>query len=116
MRRDEVGHIISIPNSISLGPYNGRIIYPGQSARCFICQGPDHQARECPTIRCWKCGELDHQARECPTVKCWKCGELGHKAKICQNESECSLCGAKGQEQEATVTSLVRGQPPQTEQ
>uniref|UniRef100_A0A3P9D2W9 CCHC-type domain-containing protein n=1 Tax=Maylandia zebra TaxID=106582 RepID=A0A3P9D2W9_9CICH len=78
MRRDEAGHIISIPNSISLGPYNGRIIYPGQSVRCFICQGPDHQARECPT------------------VKCWKCGELGHKAKICQNESECSLCGAKG--------------------
>uniref|UniRef100_A0A3Q2V1F5 CCHC-type domain-containing protein n=1 Tax=Haplochromis burtoni TaxID=8153 RepID=A0A3Q2V1F5_HAPBU len=78
VRMHEVGHIISIPNSISLGPYNGRIIYPGQSARCFICQGPDHQARECPTIRCWKCGEL------------------GHKANICQNESECSLCGAKG--------------------
>uniref|UniRef100_A0A3P8RCR4 CCHC-type domain-containing protein n=1 Tax=Astatotilapia calliptera TaxID=8154 RepID=A0A3P8RCR4_ASTCA len=78
MRRDEAGHIISIPNSISLGPYNGRIFYPGQSVKCFICQGPDHQARECPTI------------------KCWKCGELGHKAKICQNESECSLCGAKG--------------------
>ncbi|CAI5681862.1 uncharacterized protein LOC112843455 [Oreochromis niloticus] len=78
MRRDEAGHIISIPNSISLGPYNGRIIYPGQTVRCFICQDPDHQARECSTI------------------KCWKCGELGHKAKICLNESECSLCGAKG--------------------
>lgn len=38
----------------------------------------------------------DHQARDCPTIKCWKCGDLGHKAKDCHNESECSLCGAKG--------------------
>lgn len=56
-----------------MGPYNGRIIYPGQ-----ICQ------------------DLDHQARECPTIKCWKCGDLGHKAKDCHNESECFLCGVKG--------------------
>lgn len=78
MRRDEAGHIVSIPNSISLGPFNGRIIYPGQANRCFVCQA------------------LDHQVRDCPTCKCWKCGELGHKAKECQNDSECSLCGLKG--------------------
>ncbi|KAL4007536.1 hypothetical protein ACER0C_001388 [Sarotherodon galilaeus] len=105
MRRDESGHIVSIPNSISLGPFNGRIIYPGQANRCFICQALDHQARDCPTFKCWKCGELvrcficqdlDHQARECPTIKCWKCGDLGHKAKDCHNESECFLCGVKG--------------------
>uniref|UniRef100_A0AAZ1XGG0 CCHC-type domain-containing protein n=1 Tax=Oreochromis aureus TaxID=47969 RepID=A0AAZ1XGG0_OREAU len=78
LRRDEDGHFIHIPNSISLGPYNGRVIYPGQAARCFICQASDHQVKECPTI------------------KCWKCGNLGHKAKECQNESECSLCGQIG--------------------
>lgn len=78
LRRDKDGHFIHIPNSISLGPYNGRVIYPGQTARCFICQASDHQVKECPTI------------------KCWKCGNLGHKAKICQNESECSLCGQIG--------------------
>ncbi|CAI5681860.1 unnamed protein product [Oreochromis niloticus] len=78
MRRDESGHIVSIPNSISLGPFNGRIIYPGQANRCFICQA------------------LDHQARDCTTFKCWKCGELGHRAKECQKDSECSLCGLKG--------------------
>lgn len=33
LRRDEDGHLIQIPNSISLGPYNGRVIYPGQAAR-----------------------------------------------------------------------------------
>uniref|UniRef100_A0A669C6S9 CCHC-type domain-containing protein n=1 Tax=Oreochromis niloticus TaxID=8128 RepID=A0A669C6S9_ORENI len=117
MRRDESGHIVSIPNSISLGPFNGRIIYPGQANRCFICQALDHQARDCPTFKCWKCGELghkakecqndsanrcficqalDHQARDCTTFKCWKCGELGHRAKECQKDSECSLCGLKG--------------------
>lgn len=28
LRRDEDGHFIHIPNSISLGLYNGRVIYP----------------------------------------------------------------------------------------
>ncbi|KAK7926222.1 hypothetical protein WMY93_008532 [Mugilogobius chulae] len=41
--KDSNGHYVTIPNSISLGPYNGRIIYPGQIASCFICQSPDHQ-------------------------------------------------------------------------
>lgn len=78
LKKDSSGHYVQIPNSISLGPYNGRIIYPGQIPRCFICQ------------------EIDHQVRECPTIKCWKCGDLGHRAKNCQNQSECSLCGVKG--------------------
>uniref|UniRef100_A0A8D0CW31 CCHC-type domain-containing protein n=1 Tax=Sander lucioperca TaxID=283035 RepID=A0A8D0CW31_SANLU len=67
-----------IPNSISLGPYNGRIIYTGQITKCFICEA------------------TDHQVKDCPTVKCWRCGSLGHKANSCRSESECSLCGEKG--------------------
>ncbi|KAK7907123.1 hypothetical protein WMY93_015735 [Mugilogobius chulae] len=43
INKDSNGHYVTIPNSISLGPYNGRIIYPGQIASCFICQSPDHQ-------------------------------------------------------------------------
>ncbi|XP_045898865.1 uncharacterized protein LOC123966795 isoform X3 [Micropterus dolomieu] len=45
MRKDANGHTSQIPNSISLGPYNGRIIYSGQSISCFICHSTDHQAR-----------------------------------------------------------------------
>uniref|UniRef100_A0A3Q3W2B4 CCHC-type domain-containing protein n=1 Tax=Mola mola TaxID=94237 RepID=A0A3Q3W2B4_MOLML len=78
MRKDSSGRHIQIPNSISLGPYNGHIIYPGQVTKCFICQS------------------VDHQAKDCPTVKCWRCGNLGHKARECQRESECSLCGHRG--------------------
>ncbi|XP_045898866.1 uncharacterized protein LOC123966795 isoform X4 [Micropterus dolomieu] len=78
MRKDANGHTSQIPNSISLGPYNGRIIYSGQSISCFICHS------------------TDHQVKQCPSVKCWKCGNLGHKAKVCNFESQCSLCGEKG--------------------
>lgn len=35
--KDENAHLIQIPNSIDLGPYNGRIVYPGQSISCYIC-------------------------------------------------------------------------------
>uniref|UniRef100_A0A3Q3WU03 CCHC-type domain-containing protein n=1 Tax=Mola mola TaxID=94237 RepID=A0A3Q3WU03_MOLML len=59
MRKDGSGHLIQIP-------YNGRIIYPGQVTKCFICQS------------------------------CWRCGNLGHKARECQYESECSLCSHRG--------------------
>ncbi|XP_039654893.1 translation initiation factor IF-2 [Perca fluviatilis] len=72
------GQLVDLPNSISLGPYNGRIIYTGQVTKCFICQA------------------TDHQVKDCPTMKCWRCGSLGHKASTCQNNSTCSLCGEKG--------------------
>uniref|UniRef100_A0A8C6TVN5 CCHC-type domain-containing protein n=1 Tax=Neogobius melanostomus TaxID=47308 RepID=A0A8C6TVN5_9GOBI len=78
LKKDSNGHLVRIPNSISLGPYNGRIIYPGQNTTCFICQSPEHQVRQCPL------------------VKCWRCGHFGHKAKDCQSEALCSLCDERG--------------------
>ncbi|XP_037387707.1 serine/arginine-rich splicing factor RS2Z32-like [Pygocentrus nattereri] len=69
---------MQIPNSISMGPYNGRITYQGQVQRCYVC------------------GSLEHQVKECQAVKCWKCGELGHKGKECMNTELCSLCNQKG--------------------
>uniref|UniRef100_A0A672Y5M5 CCHC-type domain-containing protein n=1 Tax=Sphaeramia orbicularis TaxID=375764 RepID=A0A672Y5M5_9TELE len=78
LHKNANGHFIQIPNSISLGPYNGRIIYPGQSNTCFICQS------------------TDHQVKDCTQVKCWRCGHLGHKAKDCSSEGRCSLCGVDG--------------------
>uniref|UniRef100_A0A3B3E085 Uncharacterized protein n=1 Tax=Oryzias melastigma TaxID=30732 RepID=A0A3B3E085_ORYME len=50
LHRDLNGFLKVMPNSISLGPYNGRIIYPVQVPRCFICQAEDHQVKDCPTI------------------------------------------------------------------
>ncbi|XP_035258817.1 uncharacterized protein LOC118219608 isoform X4 [Anguilla anguilla] len=78
LKKDANGHPITLPNSISLGPYNGRVIYSGQRQTCFVCGAPDHQVKECTQM------------------KCWKCGGLGHKAKDCSNDSRCSLCGGVG--------------------
>lgn len=78
LHKDSSGQPKSPPTSVSFGPFNGRIIYPGQTQQCF------------------NCGATDHQARECTLIKCWKCGELGHKAKGCSNTSLCNLCGGKG--------------------
>ena len=50
MKQDANGHLLKLPNSISLGPYNGRLIYPGQSVTCFICGSPDHQVKQCSTV------------------------------------------------------------------
>lgn len=78
MKRDVHGNLLTIPNSISLGPYNGKITYQGQIPACFICQSSNHHAKDCET------------------VKCWKCGILGHKSANCTNTAMCSLCGANG--------------------
>ena len=72
------GTRLSIPNAVSLGPYSGRIFYPGQSVKCFTC------------------GSDDHQVKDCNAVKCWRCGCLGHKAKECENPATCNLCGSSG--------------------
>ncbi|KAL7839388.1 hypothetical protein SRHO_G00260460 [Serrasalmus rhombeus] len=78
LRKAIDGNLMQIPNSISMGPYNGRITYQGQVQRCYVC------------------GSLEHQVKECQAVKCWKCGELGHKGKECKNTELCSLCNQKG--------------------
>lgn len=78
MRKNGDGNIMQIPNSINMGPYNGKITYQGQVQRCFVC------------------GSVEHQVKECQLVKCWKCGEFGHRGRECQNTERCNLCGADG--------------------
>uniref|UniRef100_A0A8B9GSG5 CCHC-type domain-containing protein n=1 Tax=Astyanax mexicanus TaxID=7994 RepID=A0A8B9GSG5_ASTMX len=75
LRRNPSGEIQQIPNTISMGPYTGKITYAGQVQKCFTC------------------GSSDHQVKECNQIKCWKCGQLGHKGKECINQEHCSLCG-----------------------
>uniref|UniRef100_A0A3B1JQY7 Zinc finger CCHC-type containing 3 n=1 Tax=Astyanax mexicanus TaxID=7994 RepID=A0A3B1JQY7_ASTMX len=77
VKRDSSGKLLPIPNAFSLGPFNGKIFYQGQVQSCFICQSPNHQAKDCSTS------------------KCWHCGTTGHKSAECNNTEVCSLCGAK---------------------
>lgn len=72
------GQSTTIPNSISLDPYNGKISYPGKNPRCYICQG------------------LDNHVKDCPEVKCWRCGDLRHKSRVCESTSKCTLCVKEG--------------------
>ncbi|KAL7847413.1 hypothetical protein SRHO_G00223930 [Serrasalmus rhombeus] len=62
---------------ITLGPYNGRISYPGEVQRCYICGSQD-------------------QVNDCETLKCWKCGEFGPRGKECKNTEICNLCQEQG--------------------
>uniref|UniRef100_A0A6Q2ZBY6 CCHC-type domain-containing protein n=1 Tax=Esox lucius TaxID=8010 RepID=A0A6Q2ZBY6_ESOLU len=77
-KKNSSGETVQIPNTMALGPYNGKITYSGQIPRCYICQG------------------VDHQIKDCPEIKCWRCGGLGHKAKDSRFSSVCSLCAAEG--------------------
>lgn len=62
---------------ITMGPYNEKISYQGQSKSCYICSSTDHQAKDCNT-------------------KCWKCRNLGLKGKQCTNEEICNIFNMKG--------------------
>uniref|UniRef100_A0A3B1ING5 CCHC-type domain-containing protein n=1 Tax=Astyanax mexicanus TaxID=7994 RepID=A0A3B1ING5_ASTMX len=80
------GQTMRIPNSVSLGPYTGKISYPGQVSACFICNSTEHQARECSETKCWQCGNLGHKSKDCSSVPlCSLCGEKGHNYFNCPN-------------------------------
>jgi hypothetical protein len=49
LKRGRTGELLEVLNAITLGPYSGRIFYPGQVLRCFI-RGLDYQ--ECAYIQC----------------------------------------------------------------
>lgn len=79
LKKDANGHPVQLPNSVSLGPYNGQIIYPGQTVTCFICQSTEHQVKQCPSVKCWRCGCLDHKTKDCTLeALCNLCGRSGH--------------------------------------
>ncbi|KAF7703227.1 hypothetical protein HF521_022234, partial [Silurus meridionalis] len=78
VKNHQEGELMRIPNTISMGPYNSSINYPGQIQWCFICNSTEHQAKDC-----------DKQ-------KCWKCGSFGHKGKECTDDGTCNLCGGTG--------------------
>lgn len=84
LKKGPNGQPITLPISISLGPYNGRVIYPGQRQACFVCGAPDHQVKECTQIKCWKCSGLGHRAKDCTSdFLCSLCGETGHNYFKC---------------------------------
>ena len=78
------GRPADLPNSITLGPYNGKITYSGQIQRCYICQSTSHQVRDCDVQKCWKCGQTGHKGKECTNVGvCSLCREEGHTYFTC---------------------------------
>ena len=86
LRHNPDGSLYQIPNSISLGPYNGRISYPGQVQRCYVCGSQGHQVKDCEVLKCWKCGEFGHKGKECKnTERCNLCQEQGHTYFKCPN-------------------------------
>ncbi|KAJ8349754.1 hypothetical protein SKAU_G00248840 [Synaphobranchus kaupii] len=50
LHRGSDGRIATRPNSISMGPYNGKITYAGQVQRCYICNASEHQVKDCNFI------------------------------------------------------------------
>ena len=79
LRKDAEGKMMPIPNSVSFGPYNGKISYQGQASSCYVCQSTGHQAKECLETKCWKCGGFGHKAMECGNAAtCTLCGDVGH--------------------------------------
>ncbi|KAG9269201.1 zinc finger CCHC domain-containing protein 3 isoform X2, partial [Astyanax mexicanus] len=85
--RDANGHILSIPNSILFGMYNGTISYQGQIPRCFVCQSTEHQVKDCQTVKCWQCGEFGHKSKtECNNNAVYNlCRNQGHSYFTCPN-------------------------------
>ena len=84
LNKDERGNLVTLPNSISLGPYNGKITYPGQIQRCYICQSESHQVKDCTLTKCWRCGETGHKGRQCENKeKCTLCNQEGHSYFSC---------------------------------
>ncbi|XP_049319015.1 zinc finger CCHC domain-containing protein 3 [Astyanax mexicanus] len=84
IKRDTNGQLLTIPSSFSLGPYNGKISYQGQTQTCFICQSSNHQAKECKTTKCWRCGTTGHKPNECTnSEKCSLCGKYNHNYFRC---------------------------------
>ncbi|KAK3506116.1 hypothetical protein QTP70_018022 [Hemibagrus guttatus] len=84
LNKDSNGAPVQIPNTISMGPYNGKISYQGQTQRCFTCNANDHQAKDCREIKCWKCGQLGHRGKNCTeTEVCNLCQKVGHSYFQC---------------------------------
>uniref|UniRef100_A0A3B1J0H1 CCHC-type domain-containing protein n=1 Tax=Astyanax mexicanus TaxID=7994 RepID=A0A3B1J0H1_ASTMX len=84
LRKDAEGKVVSISNSVSFGPYNGKISYQGQTSSCYICQSTAHQVKDCPETKCWKCGGLGHKAMECDNAAyCTLCANVGHNYFTC---------------------------------
>lgn len=70
---------MQISNSISMGPYNNKITFPGQIQRCYICNSTEHQNKDCDNLKCWKCGKHGHKGKECNNIEvCNLCGEMGY--------------------------------------
>ncbi|XP_062865390.1 zinc finger CCHC domain-containing protein 3-like [Trichomycterus rosablanca] len=86
IKKDLNNQDIGIPNNISLGPYNGKIIYQGQISRCYTCQATDHIAKECKEVKCWQCSSFGHKAKDCNnTAICNLCGTVGYTFFMCPN-------------------------------
>ncbi|KAK3506114.1 hypothetical protein QTP70_002736 [Hemibagrus guttatus] len=84
LNKDSNGAPVQIPNTISMGPYNGKISYQGQTQRCFTCNANDHQAKDCSETKCWKCGQLGHRGKNCTeTEVCNLCQKVGHSYFQC---------------------------------
>lgn len=105
LKKDSCGELIQIPNTIAMGPYNGKISYQGQIQRCFICNSSDHQARDCKDSKCWKCGQLGHKGKTCSETEiCSLCEKQGHSFFQCPS----SYCNkVKGMKQHTVVPQLT---------
>lgn len=66
---------MQIPNSISMGPYDGKITFPGQIQRCCICSLTEHQIKDYDIMKYWKCCQHGHKGKECTNVETFNnCG------------------------------------------
>ncbi|KAL6490944.1 hypothetical protein MHYP_G00012890 [Metynnis hypsauchen] len=113
------GNLYQIPNSILLGPYSGKISYPGQVQRCYICGSQDHQVKDCETLKYWKCRELGHRVTVSSVTVHSIISPRDKNSRRSQGSQHCSYRGGEWREKDTAGEDIVRGaadDPRQTEE
>ncbi|GAA6077714.1 uncharacterized protein LOC124628187 [Tachysurus ichikawai] len=113
------GGLLRPPDSFSIGPHHGFLLYPGLLLYCRRCGALGHTKEGCTGRQCRTCGFADHMTRECGAPKtCSLCGSKQHLYRQCPSRQRtfASLFSedfeamggpGEGRQEEAEVAQMV---------